>query len=91
MFRSLLSHVDVEGELESPTMSQGEPLPRPFLHHSHCLRIDGFQARKCTLWRPSWRSLAGLCEYLIVFLEKQIFLCAGFDPKFTVTSLNSLI
>lgn len=41
MFRSLLSHVDVEGELESPTMSQGEPLPRPFLHHSQCLLYRG--------------------------------------------------
>lgn len=41
VFRSLLSHVDVEGELESPTMSQGEPLPRPFLHHSQCLLYRG--------------------------------------------------
>lgn len=33
-FRSLLSRVDVKGELESPAMSQGKPLSRPFHHHS---------------------------------------------------------
>ncbi|MEQ2226277.1 hypothetical protein ILYODFUR_025880 [Ilyodon furcidens] len=34
VFRSLLSRDDVEGELESPTVSQGKPLSRPFHHHS---------------------------------------------------------
>lgn len=61
VFRSLLSHVDVEGELESPTMSQGEPLPRPFLHH-----IASVSCREGSQWRPFWRSLTGLW-ILIVF------------------------
>lgn len=41
MFRSLLSRVDIEGELESPNVSQGEPSPRPFHHYSQSLLYRG--------------------------------------------------
>lgn len=76
MFRSLLSHVDVEGELESPVMSQGEPLPRPFLHHhSQCLLYRGLSGDETHPLAATLEVLAfgsAGCEYLIVFLENVL-------------------
>lgn len=73
MFRSLLSHVDVEGELESPTMSQGEPLPRPFRHHSQCLLCRGISGDETNPLAAILEVLSFFCntgcEYLIVFPE----------------------
>lgn len=89
MFRSLLSHVDVEGELESPTMSQGEPLPRPFRHHSQCLLYRGLSGDETHPVVPMLEVLSFWQHWLWIsdcISRERIHFCAGSDRKLTVTS-----
>lgn len=81
MFRTLLSRVDVEGELESPTMSQGEPLPRPFRHHSQCLLYRGLSGDET-------HSLAAILEVLSFWQTPAVHTLIVFLENFAVSSEN---
>lgn len=87
VFRSLLSHVDSEGELESPTMSQGEPLPRPFLHHSQCLLYRGLSDEETQPMAAILEVLSWAVNIWLYFLRTCSFLCWFWPRKITVNSL----